>query len=199
MRSIWLSLVLVLVVSLLSLRSMSGSTAVDAGTAVRLGLHELAANAELVVEGVVRSARPLVSADGRLETEYLFESERTFWGEQQPSRSLRLPGGVLADGSGMLLPGVPRLVTGERCILFLTREGETGVRMPVGLGQGRLEVLSVPGGGRMVAREFGATGLVDPGSGGVVRGEGLQLTDYAAFAAALEVELARRRVGEEGR
>ena len=161
-----------------------------AGTAERLDFQTLSDSAELILEGVVLAAIPIRTPEGRIETEYHLNVDRTFWGEDLPTRALRLPGGVLSDGSGLLLPGVPRLATGERYVLFLSERGSSGVRMPVGLGQGRYQVVPGPGGVRMVARRMGDTALT--GGGHVASGEGVAVQSYADFAAALEVALVQR-------
>ena len=103
---------------------------VAAGTAIRMEIAELVDGAELIVEGRILTTTSFES-EGRIETEYLIEVDRTFAGEDQPYRAMRLPGGVLEDGSGMILAGMPRIAAGEKTLLFLSGEGTTGVRMPV--------------------------------------------------------------------
>ena len=58
---------------------------------------------------------------------------------------------VLEDGSGMILAGMPRIAAGEETLLFLSAEGATGVRMPVGLSQGKFRVIQTEDGGRWIA------------------------------------------------
>ena len=171
--------------------------ALRAGTAERLEFADLSRAADLILDARVRDVRSVLTPEGRIETEYELEVERTFWGEDLPTRSVRLPGGVLPDGSGLLLPGVPRLTRGERSVLFLSEAGASGMRMPVGLGQGRFEVVSDAHGVRHVLRNLGDTALTQ--GGGVAHGEGSTVTTYAAFAAALEVALVQREAEGEPR
>src|SRR5262245_39418837 len=70
-----------------------------AGSARRLELTELVQASELVLEGRVLATRALES-DGPLLTEALLEVSRTFKGDERSTRTVRLPGGVRADGSG---------------------------------------------------------------------------------------------------
>ena len=85
---------------------------VQAGTALKMELPEVVERADLILEARVLSARAFETS-GMIETEFLLQVDRTFHGEDQPYRSIRIPGGVLEDGRGMILAGMPRLVVGE--------------------------------------------------------------------------------------
>lgn len=167
-------------------------SAVSAGTAVRLELVDLVDAADLVLEARVREARVVEPAPGRIETEYWLDVERTFWGEPVTERLVRLPGGVLPDGRGLVLPGMPSLNSGEDVLLFLSERGHTGVRVPVGLSQGKLEVVTSLSGQRELRREHGSLTTVDA-STGVVRDAGtLQILDYAETLAEVHAAAERR-------
>jgi hypothetical protein len=153
-----------------------------AGTALRLDLPELVLRSELIVEARVLAAHALES-DGLLLTEYLLEVSRTFQGDDRSYRTLRLPGGVRADGSGLVVPGVPRLAPGEEAVLFLEPEARSGVRLPVGLAQGKLGVRRAADGTKRLVRDVSSLGLVGaPGHAGA----GRALVDYADLVAAIE-------------
>ncbi len=68
---------------------------------------------------------------GLIETEYLMSVDRTLWGADLGMRTVRLPGGVLPDGRGMMIPGMPRIAVGEDVLLFLSRQTSWGMRMPM--------------------------------------------------------------------
>lgn len=142
----------VLAVGAASLVSCGNDDAL-AGTAVRLDLDELVERSSLVFEGRVLERRAVRSADGRIETELRLAADRHFVGAETPERVVRVPGGVLPDGSGLLIPGMPRVAEGEELILFLTEPSATGSRMPVGLGQGKLRVVTDLSGARVLVRE----------------------------------------------
>ena len=115
---------------------------VGAGTAVRLDIEGLVEHAELVLEGRVLSRRAVRTTRGRVATEVELDVLRTFLGEERARRTVRVPGGLLPDGSGVLIPGMPTLLEGEDVLLFLTGPSATGARMPVGLAQGKLRVVT---------------------------------------------------------
>jgi len=178
----------------------SSTPVLEAGTALRVDLEGLVDRADLVLEGRVKRVTPR-PAPGRIETEYELEIERTFLGEERQTRTFVMPGGVLPNGTGMILPGVPLLHTGEDAILFLSRESTAGMRVPVGLSQGRFRVETPIHGRRVVVREHEDLGLLDPESGALHEARGSERYDYAALVATIHAACdVRRRRGEgEGR
>jgi hypothetical protein len=121
---------------------------VRAGTVQRYGLAELAERADLAFEARIVDARVLELAPGRIETEYTLRVDRSHVGDACPWRVVRLPGGVLPDGRGLAIAGMPRLAAGEDVLLFLSREGTRGTRMPVGLAQGVLRIVTLENGAK---------------------------------------------------
>jgi hypothetical protein len=164
---------------------------VEAGTALRMELAELVRRAELILEVRVLQARA-VERDGWIETDYLLEVARSFDGPDEPYRVVRLPGGTLPDGRGMVLAGMPRLVQGEEALLFLSAEGPTGARVPVGLAQGKLDVERSQDGTRRLVRDAGGVLFVNK-DGAIVQGEGRQVFAYADVVARIEAALATKR------
>lgn len=172
---------------------------VDAGVALRLDTEGLVARSERIVEGRVRSRRTVERLDGSLDTEYRLDLARTFLGEPSTSTTVRIPGGVRADGSGLLIAGLPRLELGEEVLLFLGAE-EAGRCLTVGLAQGRLTLLTDRHGVRRAVRSGGATALVGrAGSSGVRGGESRA---YAELVAEIEAAVNARTAfpgGGDGR
>ena len=125
-----------------SLFAIRSRTVVDAGTAPHLELEEVVQHARVALVGTVQSALARRAADGMIETEYRLAVEQRFVGDGGASETVVFPGGVLADGSGLVLPGVPQLAVGEEVVLFLSdRDAQSGRRMPVGLEQGRYRLV----------------------------------------------------------
>lgn len=166
---------------------------VSAGTAVRMDVGDLVSSSGLILEGRILTSLVFEHDEGRIETEYLFEVERTFLGEDLPYRTVRIPGGVLEDGSGMLLAGMPRIADGEEVLMFLTGEADAGVRMPVGLAQGKFGVVRRADGSKLLEREGHGVTLVDPQTGAASESAPVVLWDYAEVVAQIEAALARRR------
>jgi hypothetical protein len=167
-------------------RDVSG---VRAGTAVRLELPELVQHSDLILEGRVLAARTFESRHG-IETEYLLEVARTFEGQDQPHRAIRIPGGVLPDGRALLLSGLPKISTGEDVLLFLSRESATGVRMPVGLAQGKYRVVTRRDGSRVLVRNAAGVALVNPQSGALTTPRARLVREYVDMVAEIEAALA---------
>ena len=185
-----LALALLLLVS-----SARRATGVRAGTAVRMDVSGLVQNSNLIVEARVLSSKALES-DGRIETEYLLFVERTFEGEDHSLRSLRMPGGVLPDGRGMVLAGMPMLETGEMVLLFLSDRGETGIRVPVGLAQGKYRVTYAEDGQKLLERSITGLSLVNGQTGEEVPGTSKQVRMYASVVAQIEAALVLKRAEE---
>lgn len=134
---------------------------VDASTVLRLDVEDLVARCDVALEGRVISARAQLDARGRIETEYVVHVARTFWGTALTDRTIRLPGGVLPDGRGLVIPGMPTLAVDETALLFLSPENVRGARIPIGLAQGRLRVVTNAEGHRSVQRDVSALDLVE--------------------------------------
>jgi hypothetical protein len=169
--------------------------AIRAGTAVRLEIEDLVQAAELVFEGRVVTAHAYATPDGRVETEYFVDVHRTYLGVPYGTQLFRLPGGVLPDGRGMIVPGLPVPREGRDAVFFLTAEGPRGWRMPVGLAQGQLDVVVGPDGSRALASSEAELALLDPSTG--KRGEHAvgALLDYQETVTRIERAAARKLRG----
>jgi hypothetical protein len=169
---------------LTALRPSAGD--VEAGTALRMDVGELAQRSALVVEARVLGMHALEEADGRIETELQLEVARTFRGEDVVYRAVRLPGGVLPDGRGMLLAGMPRVEVGETAILFLTAPTGSGMRMPVGLAQGKMRVVTAPSGEKLVVCDQAGLELAHRATGAITAADGTHVRSYAQVLAQIE-------------
>lgn len=169
-----------------------GASTASAGTAVRFDERGLAETADLVLEGRVLAATPELDERGRIVTELRLAVDRTLWGEHVPERVVKLPGGVLPDGTGLVLAGMPRIVPGEEVLLFLSARSPDGVRLPTGLAQGKLRVVRLAAGGKVLVRDAAELGLLDPRTGTVVEADGGNVLDYAAVHADVAAGIAAR-------
>jgi hypothetical protein len=161
----------------------------QAATVLQLDTAALVERAAVILAGRVRSAQPVERADGSLDTEFELDVERTWLGDGEPSGRFRWPGGLRSDGSGLLLPGLPRLEVGEEVLLFLT-SAESQRRLPVGLGQGRYALLTDRQGVRRAVRDASSLHLL--GSGGPAAVRGVESLPFAQLAAEIEAALAAR-------
>jgi hypothetical protein len=180
------------VLAALSLFAVCSLRAVSAGTAIQLDIPGLVREADLAFEGRVLAAHVQRDARGRIETEYTLAVTRTYLGPALALRVFRLPGGVMPDGSGLVLPGMPSIEVGEEALLFLSQPGSTGVRMPVGLAQGKFRIVRDVQGAVSLVRNASDLVIVDPASGAVTSGIASKALDYKATARAIETAVAAK-------
>jgi hypothetical protein len=128
-------------------------------------------------------------------TDYDMQVERTFLGQPDSARTIRIPGGVTADGKGLVLPGMPQIHVGEEVVLFLNGEG---MQMPTGMAQGKFRVMSDGHGTQQVMRSTGSLELVSTagaGHGGVTS---MNLSEFSGRVQARVTErLALEAYGKE--
>ncbi len=160
---------------------------------MRLSIADLVDRSDLCLEGRVTASRAVLEHGQRIDTEYTISVARTFWGEAQASRAVRLPGGVLPDGRGMVIPGLPGLSVGDEAILFLSKPDTTGMRMPIGLAQGRMRVAADRSGRKRIVRDQEDLALAGPAGGAARPADEKAVLDYAAAVAEIEAAAAARR------
>ena len=170
----------------------------EAGTVQRLELEDLVGQCDLALEGRVLRVRALELEPKRIETEITISVARRFWGTCGSELVVRLPGGVLPDGRGLVLPGLPRMLEGEELVLFLSAESRRGTRMPVGLGQGRFRVERRAQGVKTLVRDQAELEFYDPRTRQSSQAEPLARFDYATVLAHIEAAAAQRRTRETG-
>ena len=156
-----------------------------AGTALRMTVPDLVDNAELVFEGRVIDARAIPAAHGRVVTEYFVSVHETYWGLPYGTQTFRLPGGVLPNGNGMAVPGMPEVKVGEDAIFFLTEASPAGNRMPVGLAQGKFTLVVDPLGDKQLARSQEGLMLAHPSTGAIMPAAERSLLDYDAVVSTI--------------
>ena len=179
--------------------SRGRSAPVEAGIAVRMGTEDLVLAADLVLEGRVVALRAATSTSGRIDTEYTLAVTRTFWGSHEPTRVVRIPGGVLADGRGMLVPGLVRLALGEDVVLVLSRASAHGARMPIGLAQGEFRIVTDRFGNKVAVRSNADLALANGVTGVLSSGASSSIIPSAELVAILASAAATKRAIGEGR
>ena len=167
-----------------------------AGTAVKLEVDGLVDNADLAFEGRVLTKRSYALPSGRVETEYVVSVRQTWWGAPQGTRVFRLPGGSLPNGTSMVIPGMPSVELGNDAIFFLSQESPSGMRMPVGLAQGVMGVVTDRQGYQALVRSQRDLTLVDPATGALLKADPTAVLDYRDTVALIESACARRALAE---
>jgi hypothetical protein len=169
---------------------------VEAGTAQKLEIEQLVGECDQALEGRVQHIRVVEAGPKRIETEVTLTVSRRFWGTGGTEFVLRMPGGVLPDGRGLVLPGLPRFAEGEELLLFLSAECRNGTRMPVGLAQGRFRIERRAGSAKTLVRDQDELELFDPLTRRTSRAEPRALFDYGAVVARIEAAAQQRRQRE---
>ncbi len=164
-----------------------------AGTAVRLDLQGLVDCAEICIEGRVLDMKVELDLHGRPCTRATLAVTRDLLGVAEGSLDLRIPGGVLPDGSGLVLAGMPSLYLGEEVVLFLSEESSAGLRIPSGLAQGKFRIARDAQGGRTLVRDDADLELLDLASMQKSHANLAAVYDYAAFMAEVQAAVAHRR------
>lgn len=172
---------------------------VEAGTVQRLELEDLVGQCDLALEGRVQRVRVLEPEHKRIETEITISVARRYWGTADSELVVRVPGGVLPDGHGLVLPGLPRMVEGEELLLFLSAQSANGTRVPVGLAQGRFRIERRAQGRKTLVRDQGELEYFDPRTRRSTPAEPQARFDYAEVVARIEAAAAQRRNREARR
>jgi len=163
-----------------------------AGTAVEMDLGEVVDHSGLVFEGRVVQGQSAESPHGSIYTDWQIAVDRTWWGDDQPTRTVRMPGGALANGKAMILPGMPSLVPGEDVVLLLSEAGEDGTRVPTGLAQGKYRIVA-DGLGMKHAVRTGEHLTLATTTGMFAGKDRLAVLEYADFVAQLEAATQAKR------
>lgn len=170
-----------------------------AGTAVRLDLQGLVDAAELGLEARVLDTRVELDLRGRPCTLATLAVTRDFIADTSGNFEVRLPGGVMSDGAGLVLPGMPSLFPGEEVVLFLSEESSAGLRIPVGLAQGKFRVVRDAQGERTLVRDEADLQLLDRESSKVSHANLALVYDYAAAVAEIEAAVSQRHSHQDPR
>jgi len=164
----------------------------EAGTAVKMDLGEVVDASGLVIEGRVIGGNSGETPEGSIYTDWHIAVNRTWWGDNEEMRTVRLPGGALASGKAMIVPGMPSLAPGEDVVLLLSEAGSTGLRVPTGLGQGKYRIIADGRGAKRAVRTGEHMTLVST-AGSLSGQDGLAILDYAELVAQLEAAAQAKR------
>ncbi len=130
------------------------ATAATASQVRPVNLEQMTQRAARIFAGrCVRVEAVDGGALGHAVTVATFEVERAVKGEIGPTVSVRMLGGDAAFGRDT--PGLPSFRPGDQVVLFLYGESELGLSAPVGLGQGRFQVVTDKSGRRLALNDFG--------------------------------------------
>lgn len=161
----------VIVLALASLASAPASP-VHAAEVIRVSHAELAKQAELIVQGKVKTTQPRAGQGSAIYTDVTLEV--TAWIKSgdaaQKTFTFSTMGGTL-DGRTFGFSGNTKYAEGEEVLLFLgAPEPRTGWRSTIGVAQGKFTIKKEESGKAYLERDLGGTTFVDGrGSGGAAK------------------------------
>jgi hypothetical protein len=190
--------------------AMLAAITVPAGAAMvaKMNLSQLTDRAEAIFRGHVLSAEPgkITIGGGTLPTvTYRLRVDEAFKGEFEakenasPEVEITMLGtfkAAVSSGSqthlSSSLPEVPKLRVGENYVLFTTAPGKSGLRSPVGLGQGSFRIYPGANKTELAVNELNNLGLFD-GRGAAQRAGNVAPgpVTYTRLAGAILAELGK--------
>ena len=111
-----------------------------AATQRALDLPALVEGADIIIVGRAVEAETAWNPEHtRIYTHTTFTVEESLKGEQQDTLVIETLGGI-AEGLGMIVPGMPVFRPGERDVIFVTTGRQTGTHRVLGWAQGRFRI-----------------------------------------------------------
>ena len=179
----------------------------SAAMILKMNLSQLTERADAIFRGHVLAVEPGKIAIGggtlptvtyRLRVDEAFKGEFEAKANSSPEVEITMLGTVKATvRSGnqthlsSSLPEVPKLRVGENYVLFTTAPGRSGLRSPVGLGQGSFRIYAGANKTELAVNEVNNLGLFDAGaSAGRAAGDEGPVT-YTRLAVAILAELGK--------
>lgn len=194
----WISSICLVLGALLMMQREQAAV-VEAGTVIKFEVPELVERASVVFEGKVLTKRAVLMPNGRIDTEYRIKVTRTDWGQPMAERVVRMPGGVLPDGRGMVVPGMAHLAQGEEVLLMLSQSNRDGMRVPVGLAQGKFRIATDRNGRKLAVRSQKSLTLLNRNTLELEEADNKSVFDYSAIRAEIDAAIAKKRAAAKAR
>lgn len=175
---------------------------------LKMNLAQLTDRADAIFRGEVLSAEPgkisigggtLPTVTYRLRVDEAFKGEFEAKENASPEVEITMLGTFKAaahSGSqarlSSSLPEVPKLRVGESYVLFTTAPGTSGLRSPVGLGQGSFRIYAGANKTELAVNELNNLGLFDGASSAQRSGQGSEgPVTYTRLAVAILAQLGK--------
>ncbi len=175
---------------------------------LKMNLAQLTDRADAIFRGEVMSAEPgkisigggtLPTVTYRLRVDEAFKGEFEAKENASPEVEITMLGTLKAtarSGSqarvSSSLPEVPKLNVGESYVLFTTAPGASGLRSPVGMGQGSFHIYAGTNKTELAVNELNNLGLFDGAAPAQRAGQGSEgPVTYTRLAVAILAELGK--------
>ena len=114
-----------------------------ATTVLPVSLQKMSTTAEFIFLGkVISNDTRIDDVSGQIVTFTTFEVLRVLKGNPDTTHTIKQIGGQLPDSDHrLIIKGVPRFHLGKEYIVFLPKQSKLGFSSPIGLSQGKFDVL----------------------------------------------------------
>jgi hypothetical protein len=136
------------VTATLALAAALAAPPVPASVARAVPLPEMVDRADVIAVAVARSSRSFWE-DGRIVTDSILAVDTPVLGSTSGGRLVVRTLGGEVGGLGQRVFGEPWFAPGDRCLVFLERDGAGRLR-PIGMAQGVLPIVRAAGGPQVV-------------------------------------------------
>ena len=128
---------------LISFLIIVAPTQTGAMTVLPVSLQKMSSSAEIIFHGqVIANDTRIDEISGQIATFTTFEVFRVVKGNPGKTHTIKQIGGQLPDSNRrLIIKGVPRFQLNKEYIVFLPKESKLGFGSPVGLSQGKFDVL----------------------------------------------------------
>ncbi|MBI1910297.1 MAG: hypothetical protein HYS22_09030 [Deltaproteobacteria bacterium] len=131
-------------------------------TVLSQNLEQLSKDADQIIAGQVIEAKEGFDPEGRPIVTVTLQVEEAYKGEvgrRFSFKQLRAPKPEEGMGESLLSGSLPEYKKGEELVLFLSRPGSLGLTAPIGIMQGKFNVVTDDSGKKQVANLFNNKGL----------------------------------------
>lgn len=135
----------------------------NGATVLRFDSDDLTERAAVIVHGKVAAKSARKSKTGEILTDLRLDVIELVKGARGKTFSFSVFGGVLGN-KGTAISGAPTFEVGEEILLFLDKTNDQGLRVAVGLSQGKYTIREVDG-VRKAFRDLEGLRYFDPTSG----------------------------------
>lgn len=183
-----------LTLAILTLGLLAAAPPASATSVIRMSVADMTDRAEVIVHGRCVRKQARMGKDDEIVTDITLEVFEAVKGELGRSFEFTVYGGVLPE-RGSAIAGAPTYKTGEELLVFLGPVNDRGLRMVIGLAQGKYTIRRERG-QTLAFRNLQGLSLVDAKTGETSEAEPEQGVPFEELLARVKARLAAKERGE---